>query len=95
MHRPPTDGRGRLMWSCRRLDRTLCRGSPALQITGVTVGVVIREQIASTMMEIRAAQPRHVAAGGRVARTGPRRRGGAWIHIPRARGGAVGAIAAS
>ena len=31
--------------------------SPALQITGVTVGVVIREQIASTMMEIRVRNP--------------------------------------
>src|SRR5271163_3137894 len=31
--------------------------SPALQITGVTVGVVIREQIASTMMEICLSNP--------------------------------------
>ena len=31
--------------------------SPALQITGVTVGVVIREQIATTMMEIRVRNP--------------------------------------
>jgi Ca-activated chloride channel homolog len=31
--------------------------SPALQITGVTVGVVIREQVASTMMEIRVRNP--------------------------------------
>jgi Ca-activated chloride channel homolog len=31
--------------------------SPAFQITGVTVGVVIREQIASTMMEIRVRNP--------------------------------------
>jgi len=31
--------------------------SPALQITGVTVGVVIRDQIASTMMEIRLRNP--------------------------------------
>jgi Ca-activated chloride channel family protein len=31
--------------------------SPALQITGVTVGVVIRDQAATTMMEIRLANP--------------------------------------
>jgi Ca-activated chloride channel homolog len=31
--------------------------SPALQITGVTVGVVVREQMASTMMEIRLSNP--------------------------------------
>ena len=31
--------------------------SPALQITGVTVGVVIREQVATTMMEIRLRNP--------------------------------------
>jgi Ca-activated chloride channel homolog len=31
--------------------------SPELQITGVTVGVVIREQVASTMMEIRLRNP--------------------------------------
>jgi Ca-activated chloride channel family protein len=31
--------------------------SPALEITGVTVGVVVRDQIASTMMEIRLRNP--------------------------------------
>jgi Ca-activated chloride channel family protein len=31
--------------------------SPALQITGLTVGVVIREQVATTMMEIRLKNP--------------------------------------
>ena len=31
--------------------------SPALKITGVTVGVVIRERIATTMMEIRIQNP--------------------------------------
>jgi Ca-activated chloride channel family protein len=35
------------------------RGTPALQITGVTVGVVIRDQVASTMMEIRLRNPRN------------------------------------
>ena len=32
-------------------------GAPALQITGVTVGVVIREHVATTMMEIRLRNP--------------------------------------
>jgi Ca-activated chloride channel family protein len=35
-------------------------GSPALEITGVTVGVVIREYVATTMMEIRLRNPASV-----------------------------------
>ena len=44
------------MWSFRRLAFTRMR-SPALQITGVTVGVVIRDQVATTMMEIQLRNP--------------------------------------
>ena len=67
--------------------------SAALQITGVTVGVVIRDRIATTMMEIHAAQPERDAAGGRAARSRARRRGGARVRVPGQRRGAVGPAA--
>ena len=94
-HSPPTGGRGRRMWSSRRRVRTRCEVHPALQITGVTAGVVIRDQVASTMMEIRLRNPGAVAAGGRTARPGSRQRGCPGILVPGARRGALGATAAS
>ena len=55
--------------------------SQALEITAVRAGVVIREQIATTMMEIQRSQPGRDASGGRAARSCACRGGGAELRI--------------
>ena len=76
-------GRGRPTSSCRR--RVLRdAGAAAVRIEQVRAGVVIRGQVATTMIEVRLRNPSPGPAGGRAADARARRGGGPRVLLRRA-----------